>query len=141
MSTRQNPHALVHRSPLTMNVAVPSDQHSKMFGQPASSQTVTSDEVLRQLACSERNSSPIVAGIAQPRRLALAERERASSVSTPAWRRRRTPTGSVPCEHGAAVDGGAVHARAAGQPSRDGRGEPVGDLVDVRPSRRARAAR
>ena len=39
---RQKPQALVHRSPFTMNVAVPADQHSKMFGQPASSQTVTS---------------------------------------------------------------------------------------------------
>ena len=42
VSTRQKPHALVHRSPSTMNVAVPSLQHSDRFGQPASSQTVTS---------------------------------------------------------------------------------------------------
>ena len=41
VSTRQKPHFRVHRSPATMNVAVPSDQHSKMFGQPASSHTVT----------------------------------------------------------------------------------------------------
>ncbi len=41
VSTRQKPHARVQRSPSTMNVAVPSDQHSDRFGQPASSQTVT----------------------------------------------------------------------------------------------------
>ena len=41
VSTRQKPHARVQRSPLIMNVAVPSAQHSKMLGQPASSQTVT----------------------------------------------------------------------------------------------------
>ena len=41
VSMRQKPHALVQRSPLIMNVAVPSAQHSNMFGQPASSQTVT----------------------------------------------------------------------------------------------------
>ena len=40
VSTRQNPHARVQRSPSTMNVAVPSAQHSDRFGQPASSQTV-----------------------------------------------------------------------------------------------------
>ena len=37
----QNPQARVHRFPLIMKVAVPSFQHSNMFGQPASSQTVT----------------------------------------------------------------------------------------------------
>ena len=42
VSTRQKPQARVQRSPLIMNVAVPSAQHSKMFGQPASSHTVTS---------------------------------------------------------------------------------------------------
>ncbi len=42
VSTRQNPQARVHRSPSTMNVAVPSLQHSDRFGQPASSHTVTS---------------------------------------------------------------------------------------------------
>ena len=42
VSTRQKPHARVHRSPSTMNVAVPSAQHSLRFGQPASSHTVTS---------------------------------------------------------------------------------------------------
>ncbi len=41
VSTRQKPHARVQRSPSTMNVAVPSAQHSLRFGQPASSQTVT----------------------------------------------------------------------------------------------------
>ena len=41
VSTRQKPQARVQRSPLIMNVAVPSDQHSEMFGQPASSHTVT----------------------------------------------------------------------------------------------------
>ncbi len=41
VSTRQNPHARVQRSPRTMNVAVPSAQHSDRFGQPASSHTVT----------------------------------------------------------------------------------------------------
>ena len=42
VSTRQNPHALVQRSPLIMKVAVPSFQHSGMLGQPASSHTVVS---------------------------------------------------------------------------------------------------
>ena len=41
VSTRQNPQARVQRSPSTMNVAVPSAQHSLRFGQPASSHTVT----------------------------------------------------------------------------------------------------
>ncbi len=41
VSTRQKPHARVHRSPNTMNVAVPSAQQSDRFGQPASSHTVT----------------------------------------------------------------------------------------------------
>ncbi len=41
VSTRQKPHARVQRSPSTMNVAVPSAQHSDRFGQPASSHTVT----------------------------------------------------------------------------------------------------
>ena len=41
VSTRQKPHARVQRSPLIMNVAVPSAQHSDRFGQPASSHTVT----------------------------------------------------------------------------------------------------
>ena len=40
VSTRQKPQALVHRSPLIMKVPVPSAQHSKMLGQPASSHTV-----------------------------------------------------------------------------------------------------
>ena len=41
VSTRQKPHARVHRSPSTMNVAVPAAQHSLRFGHPASSHTVT----------------------------------------------------------------------------------------------------
>ena len=41
MSTRQNPQARVQRSPNTINVAVPSLQHSERLGQPASSHTVT----------------------------------------------------------------------------------------------------
>ena len=41
VSTRQKPQARVQRSPSTMNVAVPSAQHSERFGHPASSHTVT----------------------------------------------------------------------------------------------------
>ena len=41
VSIKQNPHARVHLSPNTMNVAVPSFQHSLKFGHPASSHTVT----------------------------------------------------------------------------------------------------
>ena len=41
VSTKQKPHARVQRSPSTMNVAVPSFQHSDRLGQPASSHTVT----------------------------------------------------------------------------------------------------
>ena len=40
--TSQNPQALVQVSPIIMNVAVPIDQHSYIFGQDASSQTVLS---------------------------------------------------------------------------------------------------
>src|SRR5512143_1805120 len=40
--TAQNLHILVHTSPRIMNVAVPAPQHSPMFGQRASSQTVFS---------------------------------------------------------------------------------------------------
>ena len=58
VSTRQKPQARVQRSPLIMNVAVPSPQHSKMFGQPASSHTVTrsSDRIVR---FSSRYSGPM----------------------------------------------------------------------------------
>ena len=41
--TAQNPHARVHVSPRIMIVAVRWSQHSPMFGQRASSQTVLSD--------------------------------------------------------------------------------------------------
>ena len=41
--TAQKPHARVHTSPRIMKVAVPRFQHSPMFGQRASSQTVWSD--------------------------------------------------------------------------------------------------
>jgi hypothetical protein len=41
VSTRQKPQARVQRSPHTMNVAVPSAQHSERLGHPASSHTVT----------------------------------------------------------------------------------------------------
>ncbi len=41
VSTRQKPQARVHLSPPIMKVAVPSFQQSKIFGHPASSQTVT----------------------------------------------------------------------------------------------------
>jgi hypothetical protein len=41
--TAQKPHDRVQTSPRIMNVAVPAFQHSPMFGQRASSQTVCSD--------------------------------------------------------------------------------------------------
>ena len=41
VSIKQNPQALVHLSPSTINVAVPSFQHSLKFGHPACSHTVT----------------------------------------------------------------------------------------------------
>ena len=40
--TSQNPQALVQVSPMIINVAVPIDQHSYIFGHEASSQTVLS---------------------------------------------------------------------------------------------------
>ena len=52
VSIRQNPHARVQRSPSTMNVAVPSLQHSDKLGQPASSQTVTNEWSRRVLLTS-----------------------------------------------------------------------------------------
>ena len=33
VSTEQNLHALVHTDPININVAVPADQHSLIFGQ------------------------------------------------------------------------------------------------------------
>ena len=57
VSTRQKPHARVQRSPSTMNVAVPSAQHSDRFGQPASSQTVTRSSS-RTARLSARTSGP-----------------------------------------------------------------------------------
>ncbi len=60
VSTRQNPQARVQRSPLIMKVAVPSFQHSKMLGQPASSHTVTSERS-RMRDLSRRYSGPISA--------------------------------------------------------------------------------
>ena len=42
-ATAQYLHARVQTSPRIMKVAVPASQHSPMFGQPASSQTVCSD--------------------------------------------------------------------------------------------------
>ena len=57
VSIRQKPHARVQRSPNTMNVAVPSFQHSDKFGQPASSHTVT-NERSRNVFLRFRTSSP-----------------------------------------------------------------------------------
>ena len=57
VSTRQKPQARVQRSPSTMNVAVPSAQHSDRLGQPASSQTVTRPRS-RTARFSARTSSP-----------------------------------------------------------------------------------
>ena len=44
--TEQNWHALVQVSPITINVAVPLDQHSERFGHLASSQTVLNCRLL-----------------------------------------------------------------------------------------------
>jgi len=87
VSIRQKPHARVHRSPFTMNVAVPADQHSKIFGQPASSQTVTS----RRSSVRVRNdwySSPMCASMRNHSGLRLWIGTPASG-STPALRSRR----------------------------------------------------
>jgi len=56
--TAQNPHERVHVSPRIMNVAVPRLQHSPMFGQRASSQTVWS-AWLRISSCSSPNLPPV----------------------------------------------------------------------------------
>ena len=74
VSTRQNPHARVHRSPSTMNVAVPSAQHSDRFGQPASSHTVTSPRS-RIVRFSSSTSGPWWTFGPQPLRLAGLDRQ------------------------------------------------------------------
>ena len=111
VSTRQNPQALVHRSPLIMNVAVPSAQHSKMFGQPASSQTVTSESSLiveRSLTI----SGPIRAcALAQSGLRAESDTPRSGSTPASTSRRssarsaRRPPAGSAAWMLGRAVPG------------------------------------
>ena len=68
VSIRQKPQARVQRSPSTMNVAVPSAQHSDRFGQPASSQTVTRSSS-RTARLRARTSSPVVHLGTQPVRL------------------------------------------------------------------------
>ena len=82
-STWQKPHARVQRSPLIMKVAVPSAQHSKMFGQPASSQTVTSPRP-RTVLRSDRNSVPMLA-FARNQAGLRAPSARPAAGSTPAW--------------------------------------------------------
>ena len=71
VSTRQKPHARVQRSPSTMNVAVPSAQHSDRFGQPASSHTVTRPRS-RTVRLSASTSGPWCTFGPQPLRLAAA---------------------------------------------------------------------
>ena len=56
--TLQYEHALVHVSPKIMNVAVPRSQHSPMFGQAASSQTVFRLAFLIFLRISRKFSPP-----------------------------------------------------------------------------------
>jgi hypothetical protein len=80
--TWQKPQARVQRSPLIMNVAVPSAQHSNMFGQPASSHTVTRPSP-RTVWRSERNSVPMWA-LARSQGGLRASMGRAAAGSTPA---------------------------------------------------------
>ncbi len=92
VSTRQNPQARVQRSPLIMKVAVPSAQHSKMFGQPASSHTVTRS--------SERSVLPRPV-YSSPRWAGMRSHSGLRSVIwmppvTPASRRRRSMRTEVP---------------------------------------------
>ena len=88
VSIRQNAQARVQRSPLTMKVAVPSAQHSKMLGHPASSQTVTRsrspmtdrvDSNPRSRRTGMRSQSGFLVPMASP-----------ASGTTPAARRRRS---------------------------------------------------
>ena len=91
VSTRQNPQARVQRSPLIMKVAVPSAQHSKMFGQPASSHTVTRSSGAR---CGRAGGLLAQVGPdAQPLGLALGDGDAAdhAGVTPPALDAHRGP--------------------------------------------------
>ena len=79
VSTRQKRQARVHWSPLTMKVAVPSAQHSKMLGQPASSHTVTRSR-LRMVRLTSRKPAPRSALTRSHVRLALVDREPAGGT-------------------------------------------------------------
>ena len=82
VSTRQKPHARVQRSPWIMNVAVPSAQHSKMFGQPASSHTVTRSR--SRIVCLQRAGTRRPWSHLRPQPLRLARRDLTARRSTPA---------------------------------------------------------
>ena len=135
VSTRQKPQARVQRSPLIMNVAVPSAQHSKMLGQPASSHTVTrsrsrmvrlSSQVLgpdaapwpaATRACARAMAEPSVD--ARPRRAGPSSRTEVPRPGPAARPRRRSP-GPSPRVNGGQVrravapdDVGAVDGRRA----------------------------
>ena len=130
VSTRQNPHARVQRSPSTMNVAVPSAQHSDRFGQPASSHTVTRPRS-RTVCLSAITSGPwrtfgrSHVGLARSRsdrpgastpdlrrsrcdRRAVATSRRRPSARTGAARERRQVVGPVPPRHVLALERAAL---------------------------------
>ena len=88
VSTRQKPHARVQRSPSTMNVAVPSAQHSDRFGQPASSHTVTRPRS-RTVRLSASTSGAVVHLRAQPLGLARLDRTDPAVDAAPQAHRRR----------------------------------------------------
>ena len=91
-----HPHAHVHWSPLIMNVAVPSAQHSKMLGQPASWHTVTSESSSttcrrRAVFGTETGRAAATRAYVHVRRLRLPDRRRprtsAGRACEPGYRR------------------------------------------------------
>ena len=113
-----------------MKVAVPSAQHSKMLGQPASSQTVDELEVLRQGPLERQELVAHRRFDPQPRRLALRQPDRPLGVDAGA------PQPPDPDGADATLDVALVHAREVelrigAEARRDRACEPVGDLVPL----------
>ena len=136
VSTRQKPQARVQREPLTMKVAVPSAQHSKMLGQPASSHTVTRPRSWT-VRPRPRNSAPMRAGTRSHGRLAGAEGQARLRVdpglaeaAQRAVARRKEPAavGRAPADDGlAVVAGGRPTPRARRTTTRLARARSIGD--------------
>ena len=119
VSTRQNPHARVQRSPSTMNVAVPSAQHSDRFGQPASSHTVTRPRSRIGLL-QRQHLRPVVHLRPQPLRLAGLDRQprRHAGRGEPRRQPHRLAGTGATGEQRQVVDAGAATRRPGARPRR-----------------------